>query len=78
MQITNKQVTDNIESYTYEDIQGTTVVKKCTACKLVVFIGKSQDVDKSTNTVNKVFEEKHLLNVNCPDIFEGIKEKQNI
>lgn len=75
MQITEKQVAGNIEFYTYEDIQGTTVVKKCTACKLVVFIGKSQDVDKSTNTANKVFEEKHNLNVNCPDIFEGINKE---
>lgn len=49
----------NIEFYTQEDIQGITVVKKCTVCKMVVFIGKSQNVDKSIKTVNEVFDSKH-------------------
>jgi len=59
MQTKEKTLVDNIEFYTQEDIQGTTVVKKCTVCKFVVFIGKSQNVEKSTNTVNEVFEKGH-------------------
>lgn len=59
MQTIEKTLVDNIEFYTQEDIQGTTVVKKCTVCKFVVFIGKSKNVEKSTNTVNEVFEKGH-------------------
>lgn len=59
MNTVEKQVEGSIEFYTQEDIQGTTVVKKCTACKFVVFIGKSQNVDKSTNTVNQIFSRDH-------------------
>lgn len=50
---------NTIEFYTKEDIQGWNVVKKCTVCRLAVFIGKSKDVDKATNTVNEVFDSKH-------------------
>ena len=50
---------DTTVFYTKEDVQGWTVVKKCTECKFAVFTGKSQDVNKSTNTINEVFDNNH-------------------
>lgn len=50
---------DTINFYTKEDIQGWNIIKQCTVCKFAVFIGKSNNVDKSTNTVNEVFEQRH-------------------
>ena len=52
-------ITNNIKFYTKEDIHGHDVVKQCLDCKFVVFIGKSQDVERATRVVNETFDKGH-------------------